>query len=229
MSLFTTTTRPVHLHPALTHLRLADLICRQLADHGVDCAPLAWLSRTLEVPAGQLRTTMNYAIHLGICHTRGGEVVYCLPRQPIAAGFTPTYRAGRMQLRLPAHRLRTPLLINGQRVGPAPERERATTPGAGELAYTVHRLTLMAMNWLPEVADPTRYLFELIAETWRHGRTVRHIGELGIHRASFDRSTIFGPSDPDGLTNRLELVTSRHLNGHELVNLYPIPAQGVIR
>ncbi|GAA5172708.1 hypothetical protein GCM10023321_72950 [Pseudonocardia eucalypti] len=215
MSVFTA--RPVHLHLALTYLRLADLVCQTLADHGVDCAPLVWLSRTLDVPAAELRTTVHYALHLGICPDPTGPVLYCLPRQPIAAGFVPVHRGGRMLLRLPGCRLRPALGLSGQRVGPVPAHERGTTIGAGELAYTVCRLTLMAGNWLPTSPDPARYLFELVAEAWRHASGTRRLGGLGIHRASFDTPIAFSAG---AMTNRLELVTNRH----ELVNVYPIPA-----
>ena len=220
MSVFTA--RPVHLHPALTYLRLADLVCQTLTERGVDCVSLAWLSGALDVPVDELRTTVRYAVHLGICHGADGSVMYCLPRQPIAAGFVPVYRDGRMRLRLPGCRLRPALWLSGQRVGPVPEHERdGTTLGAGELAYTVCRLGLMAASWLPPSPDPLRYLFELVAEAWRHASGTRYLGGLGIHRAGFEAPIAFGPE----MTNRLELVTNRH----ELVNLYPIPVWGADR
>ncbi|GAA5159559.1 hypothetical protein GCM10023321_40870 [Pseudonocardia eucalypti] len=228
-SFTTTPTRQVHLHPALTYLRLADLVCQTLADHRVDCAPLSWLSHTLGEPTADLRTTMDYALHLGICTDGTDEVVYCLPRQPIAAGFIPAHSVGHMQLRLPGQRLRPALLITGHRVGPVPESERGTTLGTGELAYTVARLTSMAASWLPDSPDPTRYLFELIAEAWWHASGTRHLGGLGIHRVNFEQPIASGPEVPGETTNRLELVTDRHLTGHELLNLYPIPARGVTR
>lgn len=216
--------RPVLSHPALTYLRLADLICQRLAELNADCAPVAWLSRTLGVSAAELRATLDYALHLGICEEPTGPVLYCLPRGPIAAGFRPVHRDGRMSLRLPGRGLRPALLIRGCRVGPAPEHERGMTLGAGELAYTVCRLTLLAGRWLPGGPDPTRRLFELVAEGWRHASGTRHLGGLGIHRASFDQPIAVRP-----VTNRLELVTNRRKGGHELVNVYPIPARGVAR
>lgn len=222
MSSFTTT-RPVRSHPALTYLRFADLMCQRLAEFGVDCGPLTWLSDELGVSATELRCTMDYAPHLGIRSTRAGELVYCLPRQPIAVGFLPEYRRGRMRLRLPGHGLRPALLITGHRVGPAPEGE--ATLGTGELGYTVSRLAAMAASWLPACPDPTRFLFELIAEAWRHASGTRQLGGLGIYRASF-QTPIATLDEP---TNRLELVTNRRAPGHELVNLYPIPARGADR
>lgn len=62
-----TSAHPARLHPALTYLRLADLVCQQLATCGLDCAPLAWLSSTLEMPATELEIALKYALHLGIC------------------------------------------------------------------------------------------------------------------------------------------------------------------
>jgi hypothetical protein len=218
------TARRVLTHPALTYLRLADLVCQQLAELNVDCAPIVRLTRLLGVPADELRTTVRYALHLGICEEPTGPVLYCLPRGPIAAGFRPVHRDGRMSLRLPGRGLRPALLVRGYRVGPAPEHERGMTLGAGELAYTVCRLTLLAERWLPGGPDPTRQLFELIAEGWRHATGSRHFGDLVIHRASFDQPIAVQP-----VTNRLELVTNRCRGGHELANLYPIPALGVAR
>lgn len=227
MSVFTSTARRARLHPALTYLRLADQVCQTLAEHGVDCAPLAWLARTLGVPAVELRTTVDYALHLGICEdAAAGPVMFCLPRGPVAAGFVPVHRDGRMRLRLPGQRLRGPLWVSGARVGPMPEHERGLVLGAGELAYTVRRLTRMASGWLPEFPDPTRFLFELVAEGWRHASGTWHISGFGVHRASFELPVAFGPG---WVSNRLELVTNRHLGGHELVNVYPIPARGVAR
>ncbi|GAA5172737.1 hypothetical protein GCM10023321_73000 [Pseudonocardia eucalypti] len=226
MSTFTYT-RPVRSHPALTYLRLADLVCQRLAEFGVDCAPLIWLCRELGVSETELRATMDYALHLGIQPTRAGELVYCLPHQPIAAGFLPEYRRGRMRLRLPGRGLRSPLLIIGRRVGPAPDGE--ATLGAGELGYTVSRLTSMAGTWLPASPDPARFLFELMAEAWRHADGTHQLGGLGIHRASFQAPIAAGSGVSGDATNRLELVTNRRGKGHELVNLYPIPARGVDR
>lgn len=212
----------IRQHPALTYLGLADRLCQTLAEHDTDCAPLEWLAERLGVPETELRTAVDYALHLGICD----EVLYCLPRQPVAAGFEPCHRGGRMQLRLRGSGLRPPLLIRGARVGPVPKPQRGQTLGAGELAYTISRLTLMATNWLPPTPDPTRYLFELIAEAWRHGTGARQLRGMGIHRAYFGTPIAVGPGAPGGATNRLELVTYRRLSGHELVNVYPIPARG---
>ncbi|GAA5172789.1 hypothetical protein GCM10023321_73110 [Pseudonocardia eucalypti] len=203
----------------MNYLRLADLLRQTLAEHDLDCASLSWLSHTLGVPAVELRTAVKYALHLGICESGAGPVLYCLPRQPMATGFEAVHRNGRMVLRLPGHGLRPPLLISGQHVGPVPEDERAGTLGAGELAYTICRLTLMAGNWLVAASDPTRLLFELIAEGWRHGSTSRLGRGFSIHRASFTEAIATEPA-----TNRIELVTNRHRGGHQLVNLYPIPA-----
>ena len=208
MSTFTLTTP--------TCPKLASLMCRTLADQRADCAPLDWLSSTLATPAARVRTAADYAPDLGCCPSHAGSLVYCLPRQPIAAGFEPVFRGGRLRLRLPAPGLRPALLIIGQRVGPVPEHEREGAVGTGELAYTVRRLTQMAADWLPDCPDPTRYLFELIAEAWRHAGT-RCLGDLGIHRTSFESPIAAG-------TNRLELVTNRRRTGQELVNVYPIPA-----
>lgn len=230
MPVFTTIARPVRQHPALTYLRLADQVCQTLGDHEVDCAPLAWLASTLGVPATELRTTVNYALHLGICEdAAAGPVMFCLPRQPIAAGFQALHRRGRMRLRLPARGLRPALTIRGHRVGPVPEHERAATLGGGELGYTINRLTRMAATWLPDSPDPTRYLFELIVDGWRHAWGVRQFGGLGIHRASFELPMAFGPGAPDGISNRLELVTNRRRGGYELVNVYPVPGRGCCR
>lgn len=207
----------VHLAPPRTGL--AARISRTLAHRGVDGARLPWLVHTLGAEASEIRLAVGSTPYLGICPD-GGPVVYCLPPQPMRAGFEVRWLAGRLRLRLAGRGLRPPLFIGGELIGPAPDDERDITPATGELGYTVCRLTLMARSWLPPAPDPTRLLFDLITEAWRHGTTSRLGGGFSVHRANFTAPIATGP-----VTNRLELVTNRGRGGHRLVNIYPIPPQ----
>lgn len=110
-------------------------------------------------------------------------------------------------------------MISGKHVGPVPRHERAATLGAGALAYVIWRLTLLAGYWLPVVTtDPTRMLFKLIAEGWRHASTSRLGGGLDVHRTSFALLTASDPAPIDSSSP----PTDRR--AQQLVNLYPIPA-----
>lgn len=190
-------------------LRLAHRVRRTLTDHNVDYVSLDWLSRVLDVTEPELYLATATTPHLGI-HRGPAPTVYCLPPQPVAAGFEVRQDTGRrLLLRLPGRGPRPPLVITGQRVGPEPA-------GAGELAYTVRRLTQMAANWLP---DPG-ILFELVAEAWRHAETTHPGGGVWLHRADFAEAIT-----ADGSTNRLELVTNRRWGAHQLANVYPVPVQ----
>lgn len=210
------------VHSTLSMSGLADQVYRYLVRRGIDFAPLDQLANRLGATARELRVAVDSVSYLGFC-TGGEPLVYCLPAQPMAAGFEVDHHAGRLVLRLPSHGLRPPLVISGQYVGPVPRHERPTTLGAGELAYVISRLTLLAGYWLPVIpSDPVRFLFELIAEGWRHASTSRLDGGFGIHRTSFTQLIACDPA-----TNRLEFVTNRHRGAHQLVNLYPIPVRGV--
>ncbi|GAA5175168.1 hypothetical protein GCM10023321_80680 [Pseudonocardia eucalypti] len=196
-----------------------------LAEQGVDFARLARLAHLLRVTGEQVRTAVAADPRLGIC-AEPEPVVYCLPAGPVAAGFEVRRRAGRLLLRLPGRGLRPALLLSGCYLDPGMPYERIGTVGAGALAYTVARLTSLARHWLPPVPDPTRHLFELTAETWRHGARQRQAGPLAVYRADFTELIATGPGLPDGGTNRLELVTNRCWGGYRLVHVYPVPGRG---
>lgn len=213
-------TRP---RPAPSHRLLADRLGQTLAEHRMDCAPLNQLAHFLGAAAAALLTATAYAPELGICTDEGQPLVYRLPRQPIAAGFRPVCRGGRMWLRLPGHGPRPALWITGRRIGPARAGECGAPMASGELAYTLNRLVSMAADWLPDGPDPARYLFELIAQAWWHGSGTRQLGGLAVHRARFEAPVTLGPNP----ANQLELVTNRCGTGRELINAYPIPALGV--
>jgi hypothetical protein len=221
------TVSPTIRHSTLARARLADRVYQVLARRGIDFAPLGALAQALAVGEAELRLIAECAPNLGVCHGRE-LVVYCLPPQPTAAGFEVTHWRGRLWLRLASSEPRPPLLVGGQHVGRVPAGDRDTTVGAGELAHAICRLTLMAGRWMPNVPDPTRYLFELIAEGWRHATTTRH-GGFSTHQAEFDVPITLGSGAPGGGTNRLELVTNRSFRVHRLVNLYPVPALAVAR
>lgn len=203
---------------------LADRVCRVLLERGVDFAPLVSLAKSVDAEARAVLAATTHVPYLGFLTIGSEPNVYCVPPQPGLAGFRVAHRSGRLRLRLPARGLRPALWISGQRVGPAPRAERASPAGSGELAYTVACLTRIAENWLPDVPDPAMYLFELIVEGWRHASASSEGGGLGIHRARFTESIAFGAGAPGGATDRIELVTNRYLTGHELANVYPIPA-----
>lgn len=200
---------------------IADRIYHALVCRGIDVAPAEALARALCVPESVLCAGAARVPYLGLCGTGRELMVFCLPPEPIEAGFCAEYRDGRLMLRLPGQGRRPALLLSGRRVGPVPVEEREQTVGAGELAHLVSRLTLMARGWLPQVAaSPMRVLFELIAAGWRSGPPpeLRAGGELGVHRVDFTHPIGRGPVGP---THRLELVTHHHNGTHQLVNVYP--------
>lgn len=201
---------------------LAGKIYRALVSAGVDFLPLDSLARKIGVAGDTIRRAAEVAPYLGVLPAKPEPLIYCVPPQPLAAGFTVRHREDRLMLWLPGRGLYPALMINGRHVGRVPGPERELTLGAGELAHTVSRLTLMAESWLPCVPDPSRYLFELIVAAWGQRPACRLDG-FGVHRASFDGIIA---THPDGGTNRLELVTNRRRSVHQLVNVYPIPAQG---
>ena len=101
-----------------------------------------------------------------------------------------------------------------------PVSERGETIGAGELAHTISRPTLMAASWLPPTPDPTKFLFELIAHAWWLGPAPRRAGDmLAVHRADVGRTI----AASDGSTSsRLELVLNYQGGLYQLVNVYPV-------
>jgi hypothetical protein len=202
--------------------QIARQIYRALAHRGIDLTPAHRLADSLDVPETVLRAAVARTPYLGLCETALDPMVFCLPPQPLAAGFLAEVRGRHLALRLLA-RGRPALLLSGRQVGPVPAAEREETIGSGELAHLVSRLTLMAASWLPPAAmSPTRLLFELIASGWRSGSRSRDSGELAVHQADFDQPIAWGPI---GSTRRLELVTHYHGGTHQLVNIYPSPRE----
>lgn len=199
---------------------VARWLYRVLSERGVDLAPVEALARAGKVSASEVRAAAAHAPYLGLCGTESQLMVFCLPPQPLAAGFLAEPRRERLVLRLPVRDHHPALVVSGHRVGPVPVSEREETIGSGELAHTVSRLTLMAASWLPPTADPTRCLFELIAQAWRLGPTPRRAGgTLAVHRADFGRPI----ARTNGSTSsRLELVLNHQGGAHQLVNVYPI-------
>lgn len=196
-----------------------------LVGQGVDLAGVDQLARALKVSESVIRAGAAHAWFLGLCAAEDRLMVFCLPPQPLAAGFHAEHRRGRLVLRLPVRHHRPALLLSGHWLGPVPVGDRGETAGAGELAHLVSRLVLMARSWVPTNApDPARYLFELIAWAWRSGPTPRRgSGSLTVHRADLGRPVAMNKEIP---TSRLELVTNHHGGHHQLVNVYPVAARG---
>jgi hypothetical protein len=192
-----------------------------LSEQGIDLAPVAELAAALNISPSVVRAAAAHAPHLGLCGTERNLMLFCLPPQPLAAGFLAEQRHGRLVLRLPVRDHKPALLINGHRIGPVPVSERDETSGSGELAHTVSRLTLMAASWLLPAADPTKFLFELITRAWRLGPTPRRASRmLAVHRADFGRPIA---RCNGSTTGRLVLVLNYQGGPLQLVNLYPVP------
>jgi hypothetical protein len=204
---------------------VAQRLAQILAGRGVDLGGVEQLARALKVNESVVRAAAAHAWFLGLCAAEERLMVFCLPPQPLAAGFHAEHRRGRLVLRLPVRHHRPALLLSGHWVGPVPVGDRGETVGAGELAHLVSRLVLMARSWLPTNApDPARYLFELIAWAWRSGPTPRRgAGMVAVHRADLGGPVALCNGVP---TSRLELVTNHQGGIHQLVNVYPVAARG---
>lgn len=207
---------------------IASRVRQALAELGADFAAMAGLASLLRLTESQLYAAVEPVPYLGVCGTSDAPLLYCLPAGALAAGFVPELRDGQLVLRLPARGHRPALLISGQLVGRVPRAERDQVLGAGSLAYVVHRLTAMAHSWLTPTPDPTRRLFELIAQAWHRGPIpLRPAALVRVHRAAFDRSTATGNATGNAAaSNCLELVVNYRDSEYHLLNLYPLPARG---
>ena len=211
-------------HSAVRLRSLALGVRRELARRGLDYAPIVALAHVLRTSPDSIRAAATRDPVLGLC----GPAVFCVPPQPLAMGFRPELRGGRLALRLPV-RHRPDLWVTGHRLGPMPANEldgahdKLALFGRGELAHTIARLTLMARDWLLPGEDPTRQLFELIATAWLLGRRPKRIDTLGILRVDFEVPIA---RENDRPTSRLELVVNVEDGTHQLVNVYPFSGGG---
>jgi hypothetical protein len=204
---------------------VTEWLYRELNERGVDLAAVSDVAHALNVSESVVRAAAAGAVNLGLCAGENRVSLYCLPPQPLRAGFRAVPQQGRLMLRLPRRGRRAELVLSGQRIGPVPHADRDETVGSGELAHVVSRLTLMASSWLPPVpGSPTQVLFELIAAGWSAVAPPRgERRELGVHQVGFDRPIA---RTPHGYTSRLALVTHYRRGCHQLVNVYPITREG---
>ena len=193
--------------------RTARLARAELARRGGDLRPLADLAPALGVPEATVAEAAMRDPDMGVCGPADAPLVWSLPSGPIAAGFAPRFRDGRMQLVL----------------GPGLPLVLSDSQEDGRLGQTLNRIYLMADRWLlagpgaQARGDRFRRLYELIASTWFDSPGPQPIGDgMRIYRADHGVpiATRFWTDGSE--TSLLEVVVRTDSDGEcHLVNAYP--------